>query len=189
MTPTSYERVVVLVDAAGRPLGTAGLRAAHRPPGLLHAAISVVVRNAAGQILLQRRAREKALFPARWSNSCCTHPAPGERAVDAALRRAREELGIRLADVCEAGSFVYRAIDPGSGLVEFEHDTVLVAHAAGEPVADPAEVLEWAWAEPGAMHDARGGHGFTPWAANVHAIGRAWQRTGNHAATLSGGIR
>jgi isopentenyl-diphosphate delta-isomerase len=167
--------VVVLVDEAGAALGVTDRLSAHRPPGLLHAAISVVVANDAGQVLIQRRAGAKALFPSHWSNSCCTHPRPGESAVAAAERRAWEELGIRLTSVREAGTFVYRAVDPVSGLVEFERDTVLVAESLDEPSADPDEVGAWTWADlpgPGAHAERR----FTPWAADVHAIGGAWWR-------------
>lgn len=185
--------VVVLVDAAGRALGTADRLAAHRPPGLLHAAISVVVANAAGQVLIQRRAPTKPLFAARWSNSCCTHPAPGESPVAAAERRALEELGMHIADVREAGSFVYHAVDPNSGLVELEHDTVLVARAADEPAADPREVLEWTWIDLPSMRAAPiGAHDdgcFTPWAHDVHAIGSAWWRAHDRTHTTTGGIR
>lgn len=177
--------VVVLVDPAGRTLGVADRMAAHRPPGLLHAAISVVVENAAGQVLIQRRAPAKPLFPLRWSNSCCTHPAPGESPLAAAERRAWEELGVRLTDVREAGAFVYRALDPASGLVEHERDTVLVAHTADDPAGDPAEVLEWAWTE---LPGTAAGRRFTPWAAEVHAIGDA-RRAREQTAIPSGGMR
>jgi isopentenyl-diphosphate Delta-isomerase len=168
---TRAAAVVVLVDEAGTTLGVTDRLAAHRPPGLLHAAISVVVANGAGQVLIQRRAPAKALFASRWSNSCCTHPAPGESPVAAAERRAYEELGIRLTSVREAGTFVYRAVDPASGLVEHERDTVLVAESRDEPSANPDEVGAWMWEDVPSAHANR--H-FTPWAADVHAIGRAW---------------
>jgi isopentenyl-diphosphate Delta-isomerase len=167
--------VVVLVDEAGSSLGVTDRLAAHRPPGLLHAAISVVVANRSGQVLIQRRARAKALFASLWSNSCCTHPAPGEGPLAAAERCAYRELGIRLASVREAGTFVYRAVDPDSGLVEYERDTVLVAESYDDPTANPDEVAAWTWTRlPGP--DARDERRFTPWAAEVHAIGDAWWR-------------
>jgi len=159
---------VVLVDADGTALGVADRLAAHRPPGMLHAAISLVVRDREGRVLIQRRARGKALFAGRWSNACCTHPAPGESAAAAAERRARQELGIDLAGVREVGAFVYRAVDPVSGLVEHERDTVLVARSDDIPSVDPDEVLAWAWADPPPTHDPSR---FTPWAATVHEIG------------------
>lgn len=172
---TAARELVVLVDEAGTALGVEDRLAAHRPPGLLHAAISIVVANPRGEVLIQRRAEAKALFASRWSNSCCTHPSPGESLVAAAERCARRELGIRLTRVREAGVFVYRAVDPDGGLVEHERDTVLVAETTDAPSANPDEVAAWAWT-PLADLGAGDGRGFTPWAADVHAIGSAWRR-------------
>ncbi len=182
---------VVLVDEAGTALGVADRLAAHRRPGLLHAAISVVVVDRDGRVLIQRRAAAKALFASRWSNSCCTHPAPGESAVAAAERRAREELGIRLTSVREAGAFVYRAVDPVSGLVEFERDTVLVAESRDEPSADPDEVGAWTWADLSDLSDAgvQAGRSFTPWAADGHALGRACWAPRERTTIPTGGQR
>ena len=107
---------------------------AHEPPGALHLAVSIQVVTNRGW-LVQRRASSKALFPRRWANSCCTHPAPGESPPVAAMRRLREETGLVVEDVVPAGHFTYRAVDPGSGLVEHEHDLVFVA------VADPSTLV------------------------------------------------
>ncbi len=54
---------VVLVDAAGRDAGTADKLDAHRT-GVLHRAFSIFVFNAAGEVLLQRRAAGKYHSPA-----------------------------------------------------------------------------------------------------------------------------
>lgn len=163
-------QLVVLVDADGRERGTADRAAAHRPPGMLHAAVSVVVVDEAGRVLIQRRAPGKALFGSWWSNSCCTHPAVGERLADAGERRARQELGMDVREVVEAGVFTYRARDPGSGLVEFERDTVLLARSSDEPAVDAGEVAAWEWVSIGALDRGRR---LTPWAERVHALGLA----------------
>jgi len=113
----------VLVDARGRKRGTADRVAVHRD-GRLHRAVSVFIVNDASEMLLQRRSREKEVAPGLWSNACCTHPRPGERAASAAKRRLYEELHIRCA-LKHSFSFTYRA--------QFDDGWVPVRRA--EPVA------------------------------------------------------
>ena len=137
---------VILVDESGAPTGTAEKLEAHRPPGMLHLAFSVFVTDEEGRLLLQRRAPQKHHFRSLWSNTCCSHPRPGESTVEAGRRRLREEMGIQV-DLAVVGRFTYRADDPESGLVEHEVDAVLSGMYVGEPVPDPAEVSEWRWVE------------------------------------------
>src|SRR5689334_7965348 len=110
---------VVLVDERDREVGTMPKLAAHAE-GALHRAFSVFVLNAAGELLLQRRAAAKYHCGGLWTNSCCGHPRPGEPVADAARRRLREEMGFD-CELASVGSFVYRA-EVGGGLVEHEYD-------------------------------------------------------------------
>lgn len=165
---------MMLVDIDGRLRGTADGMAAHHQPGLLHSAVSVVLRNASGLALIQRRASSKRLFAGWWSNSCCTHPFPGETAAAAARRRVEQELGLVVDRLNNAGTFIYRCRDQRSGLVEFERDTVFVGETGAEPTPDPAEIDEWAWVDIDAEQDRRA---FTPWADTVHALALFWWRT------------
>lgn len=122
--------------------------AAHRPPGVLHEAVSVQLVDAAGNWLLQQRAPGKALFGGRWANTCCTHPRPGEPPVEAGRRRVGEELGIAVGELVPCGRFTYRATDPASGLVEYEHDHVVLGRLPDvrpAPSPDPAEISSVGW--------------------------------------------
>lgn len=138
------EERVVLVDADDREVGTEEKLRAHRS-GLLHRAISVFLFDGRGRTLLQRRAEGKYHSAGKWSNTCCSHPRPGELAVAAAERRLLEEMGIRCA-LSPAFSFEYRA-DLGNGLVEHELDHVFVGRFDGNPHPDPSEVQAWDWVE------------------------------------------
>lgn len=138
--PSDDPGELVLVDRNDREVGTSTKLAAHQPPGQLHRALSAFVLHDDG-VLLQRRAASKYHFPGLWSNSCCTHPRPGEDTVAAGERRLHEELGLRCR-LTHVGSFTYRAVDPVSGLVEHELDHVLVGRSSADPDPNPDEADE-----------------------------------------------
>lgn len=137
--------VVVLVDPGDVVVGVAPKIEAHRE-GRLHRAVSVVLFDDAGRVLLQRRADGKYHSGGLWSNTCCGHPRPGESVEDAARRRLRDELGIEGCDVARVDQFVYRAALEG-GLVEHELDHVLVGSWNGRVEPDPDEVSETRWVD------------------------------------------
>jgi isopentenyl-diphosphate delta-isomerase len=153
---------VLLVDESGHPLGASSKLAAHEAPGRLHLAFSVFLFRG-GEMLLQQRALTKYHFPGLWANACCSHPAPGEEIASSARRRLREELGLE-AELREAGSFLYRAEDPHSGLVEHELDHVFVGELPpGEEASpDPSEVAAVRWVS---LDDLPGGlpEPIAPW--------------------------
>jgi isopentenyl-diphosphate delta-isomerase len=157
---------VILVDAEDRPIGEGDKLEVHREGGQLHRAFSILIFNARGELLLQRRAEGKYHFAGRWSNSCCGHPRPGEATYRAALRRLGEELGFQ-APLTEDLQLVYRALDPISGLTEHEYLHVFRGRFVGEPRPDPDEVGAWRWMSIQGLRRAlaqRPGL-FTPWFA------------------------
>ncbi|QGQ18292.1 isopentenyl-diphosphate Delta-isomerase [Cellulomonas sp. JZ18] len=159
--------LVELVDEQGTPTGQTQVGAAHRAPGLLHRAFSVVVVDDAGRMLLQQRADAKLRFPGLWTNACCGHPAPGADLAASAARRVREELGVDLVDAHEVGTFRYRALDAGSGHVETEYDHVVVGRLAGGLVPDPAEVGATRWVTAEEAHALVDAGVTTPWFVDV----------------------
>lgn len=154
---------VILVDADDQTLGTAGKLEAHRL-GQLHRAFSILVFDADGKLLLQRRADAKYHFAGRWSNTCCGHPRPGEATPAAAGRRLKEEFGLRVP-LTERAQLVYRAEDQGSGLIEHEYLHIFHGVYAGEPRPDPSEIGAWRWMPVPAIRRALRVHpeSFTPW--------------------------
>ncbi|MEV6280803.1 isopentenyl-diphosphate Delta-isomerase [Nocardia sp. NPDC051832] len=163
---------VELVDEAGRAVGACPVAEAHTAPGRLHRAFSVLLFDETGRVLLQQRAAVKTRFPLLWANTCCGHPAPGEPVEAAAAVRLAEELGLA-TPLAEAGEFVYQALDPVTGRVEYEWDHVLVGRlAAGVPHPDPAEVAAFEWIAPEAVQAAMAEHPdrYTPWLGPVLKI-------------------
>jgi isopentenyl-diphosphate delta-isomerase len=167
------EQLVELVDPAGNPLGEATVDEAHRQPGRLHRAFSVLL-VADDRLLVQRRAAGKTRFPLRWANTCCGHPAPGTPVTTAAAARLNEELGVTGVALRHLGVYIYRADDPGTGRVEHEYDHVLVGAVDRDVplIPDPTEVAQTRWVPldelPGAIEtdpDA-----YAPWLAGVLAL-------------------
>jgi len=66
----------------------------HGNPALVHRAVHVLVVNAAGELLLQKRSARKDIQPGKWDTSVGGHLEPGESYFAAALREMREELGL-----------------------------------------------------------------------------------------------
>ena len=116
------EEQVVLVDEQGNELGLMGKTEAHQK-GILHKAISIIIFNSKGEMLIQQRAYSKYHWAGIWSNTCCSHPRAGETFHDAAQRRLKEELGI-VTPLKEEFFFTYKAKDEKSGLTEHEYDWV-----------------------------------------------------------------
>lgn len=167
------ELLVELVDPDGRPLGASTVDEAHRQPGRLHRAFSVVLVDG-DRVLIQRRAAGKTRFPLRWANTCCGHPAPGQPVVEAALKRLDEELGVAGVSLSEVGVYAYRADDPGTGRVENEYDHVLVGAATADLplVPDPGEVAQTRWVRVDDLLAALEAEpdGYAPWLAGVLAL-------------------
>lgn len=131
------EPQVILVNEHDEALGTAGKMEAHRS-GLLHRAFSVFLFDSEGRMLLQQRAEGKYHGAGLWSNTCCSHPSPGEATIDAAHRRLQEELGIS-AHLEPVYAFHYR-VEVENGLVEHEYDHVFAGFYEGPLALNPEEV-------------------------------------------------
>lgn len=112
---------VVLVNERDEPVGTMEKMEAHRQ-AILHRAFSVFVFNKNGDVLMQQRAFSKYHSGGLWTNTCCSHPRPGEPVLDAAHRRLQEEMGFNTA-LTKAFDFTYKA-DFENGLTEHEFDHV-----------------------------------------------------------------
>lgn len=132
---------VVLVDADDRETGVASKLAAH-VEGLRHRAISVILVNGRGEMLLHRRAPGKYHSGGLWTNACCSHPRPGESPAAAAERRLREEMGI-LTPLEPLFVTAYRA--RVGDLVEDELVHVFGGFHEGGCAPDPEEIdaVEW----------------------------------------------
>lgn len=160
------KREVVLVNTNDKPLGLLDIWEAHKTPGVLHRAISVVLFNDQGEMLLQQRSQHKPLWPMFWSNTFCTHPYDGENYIECAVRRGKEELGLKLnaKTLKPLYRFKYQAMYSPE-LSEHELDTVVIGKYNGEVQVIPEEVSEIKWVSIDWLKDdvIRNPNKYTPW--------------------------
>ena len=155
--------LVVLVNEHDEPIGTMEKMAAHQS-AILHLAFSVFLFDAQGQMLLQKRAIGKYHSGGLWTNTCCSHPYPGEDTAEAAHRRLAEEMGITAVTLEKAFHFTYTA-SFSNGLVECEFDHVFCGQYEGPIVPNPAEVDDYRFESlPRLLAQVQQHpHLFTPW--------------------------
>ena len=156
---------LILVDEADREVGHMSRAQCHYGGGILHRAFSLLIFNHSGEVLLQRRAAGKRLWPLFWSNSCCSHPRRGETMEAAIHRRLHEELGIRCG-LSFLFKFQYQAQFDAAG-AENELCSVFIGRTAQAVQADAREVADLRWIAPEALSAEMAARKslFTPWFA------------------------
>lgn len=129
---------VILVNENDEQTGVIGKMEAHER-GFLHRAFSIFIFNSRGELLLQQRALHKYHSGGLWTNTCCSHPQPGEDTVAAAHKRLKEEMGFttKLEKIFD---FIYKA-DVDNELTEFELDHVFVGQYDGFVEYNTDEVM------------------------------------------------
>lgn len=145
LNPTFHLIMVILVDMNDNPIGSMEKMEAHKT-GALHRAFSVLVFNSDGYLLLQRRAASKYHSGGLWTNTCCSHPSPGQSTMDSALMRLKQEMGIS-ADLNYHSCFTYQA-NLDYGLQEHEFDHVYIGRSDQKPIPNPDEVQEYKYLSP-----------------------------------------
>ncbi len=154
---------VPLVNNKGEEVGREEKEKAHLGEGVLHKAFSVFVFNNKGELLMQKRASSKMLWPGYWSNTCCSHPFPGEDILDAGKRRLKEELGFTCS-LSQEGHFIYKAHYKNIG-AENEFCYVLKGDYEGEvyPKEEEVEEIKWIPFEKVLRMIKDDPESFTPW--------------------------
>jgi isopentenyl-diphosphate delta-isomerase len=155
---------LILVDEADQGVGHLSKVLCHQGRGVLHRAFSLLIFNAAGELLLQQRSGSKRLWPLYWSNSCCSHPRRDETMQAATQRRLYEELGIR-CPLQFLFKFQYQAQFDATG-AENELCSVFIGQCADPIRINAEEIHAWRWISPEALQAEMEGEGagnFTPW--------------------------
>ncbi len=135
---------IILVDENDNETGTEEKIKAHKE-ARLHRAFSIFIFNSKGKLLIHKRTKTKYHSGGLWTNTCCSHPRPGEATEQAAHRRLKEEMGFD-CDLKEIFTFIYKK-QFENGLTEHELDHVFLGKCDAEPDPDPEEAEEWKWAD------------------------------------------
>ena len=159
---------VILVNEQDIEIGIAEKLAAHQQ-GLLHRAFSIFIFRTHPQkgveLLLQQRASTKYHSPDLWTNTCCSHPSPGENLLQAAIRRLKEEFNLAIPELHDIGQFSYIA-HFNNGLIENELDHVLIGRYKDEGFSpNPEEIQAYRWVTLADLKKeiAQKPEQFTPW--------------------------
>jgi isopentenyldiphosphate isomerase len=91
------EELLEVVDYKGNVIDILPRSSVHGNPSLLHRVVHVLVFNGSGDLLLQKRSMNKDVAPGAWDTSVGGHVNPGEGLLEAVMREAEEELGIRVS--------------------------------------------------------------------------------------------
>lgn len=131
---------VILVDEQDNEIGSMEKMEAHQK-GLLHRAFSVLIFNSKGELLLQKRAKSKYHSGGLWTNTCCSHPQPGETIVQAGKRKLLQEMGFE-CDLYFSHKFIYQ-VELDNNLIENEYDYVMIGSYDGQPPINKDEAEDW----------------------------------------------
>jgi isopentenyl-diphosphate delta-isomerase len=141
---SDIKNLLVLVDRKDNVLGYEEKIKCHLGTGLTHRAFSIFIFNNKNEILIQKRAKGKMLWPGFWANTCCSHPRKDESYKKATKRRLKEEMGIDV-NLKLVFKFYYQAKYKNIGS-ENELCAVLVGKYNGDEInSNPEEVEEWKW--------------------------------------------
>jgi isopentenyl-diphosphate delta-isomerase type 1 len=157
---------VILVDPNDHKIGQIEKILAHQY-AMLHRAFSVFLfrkRKNRIEVLLQQRSKAKYHSGGLWTNTCCSHPRPGEKILSSAKKRLKHEMGIE-TKLKEIGKFHYIA-QFANNLVENEIDHILIGIYEEEKIpVNPEEVESYKWKEVSALKKEvkKNPKAFTPW--------------------------
>jgi isopentenyldiphosphate isomerase len=116
------EELIDLLLPDGTPIGRAKPKSQVHRDGDLHRTVHLWIVTPDGRLLLQLRASTKVNHPSLWDVSVAGHVDAGERPEAAAIREAREELGIEIAEseLAHLGSIRERWVIEAQGYFDNE---------------------------------------------------------------------
>ena len=142
------QQIILACDDEGKFLEYIPKEIGHIGQGRRHLAITVLIYNNKGQVLLQRRKHK--VFDNIWDFTASTHPLHKENGVDetleeATLRGLKIEYDIENISLKRMGEFNYFA--KIGNICENEHDHLLIGEYNGEIKLNPEVAYEIKWVD------------------------------------------
>ncbi|MEW6107613.1 MAG: NUDIX domain-containing protein [Nitrospirota bacterium] len=109
-TMNRRSELLEIVDSSGKVIGLAERSEFHGNPSMIHRVVHVLVFNKTGQLLLQKRSKNKDTAPGKWDTSAGGHINPDEDTLDAARREMQEELGISGCELFFLHKYLYSSL-------------------------------------------------------------------------------
>lgn len=134
---------LVTVNERDEKTGLEEKRKCHSVKGILHRAFTIFIFNPKGELLIQKRSKNKPLWPLTWEASCSSHPTDKESYKAAGKRGLKRELRasceLKLLD-----KFKYYVKYKNVGS-EKELCALLIGKIKGKIRPNPKEVADCKW--------------------------------------------
>lgn len=138
---------IILVDENDKELGFEDKLTCHQDEGILHRAYTILVSNNRGEVLLQKRAKEKMLWPLFWEATCSSHQTANEKTQTQQIQGAEKRLSQEMGFSCFLrfiGKFQYHNLYQNIG-AEKEVCWLLVGEWLGEVKPNSNEAADYKW--------------------------------------------
>lgn len=122
------DEIIDVLTPDGKPTGKTALKSEAHKNGWFHATVHIWLYTKDNQILLQKRALTKKVFPGLWDISVAGHIAAGEDILTAAKREVFEEIGLEITEneLINIGTRIHQ-VSHANGIQDNEHHHVFIA--------------------------------------------------------------
>lgn len=143
------DELIDIVTETGDPTGKVALKSEAHKNGWYHNTIHVWFYTKDKKVLLQQRSHKKKIFPLLWDVSVAGHIDAGEPLIEAALREAKEEIGLQLQkkDLKKIGVKLHKSEYDSGKIKDYEFHHVYIAELKTpleelKPQEDEVEALK-----------------------------------------------
>jgi len=92
------DELIDILHTNGKPTGITAMKSKVHQKGLFHATVHIWFYTTDGEILIQKRAITKNVYPGLWDVSVAGHIGAGEAILDSAIREVKEEIGLEITE-------------------------------------------------------------------------------------------
>ncbi|MCA0131799.1 NUDIX hydrolase [Winogradskyella alexanderae] len=143
------DEFIDIVSKTGDPTGKVALKSEAHKNGWYHNTIHLWLYTLNGQILLQQRSHKKLIYPLLWDVSVAGHIDAGESFIEAAIREAKEEIGLELipSHLNKIGVKLHKSSYNNGEVLDYEFHQVYIAQLTTDieelkPQEDEVEALK-----------------------------------------------